>query len=268
MQTRTMKIPEKLFIGLFFIYLIVGIPLIFAQTENVNLITKSSAMQNVIFDGKWTFPTEWKISSVQIINYDDNAKIYLRTAHYEDFIYVMVNFASDEHVDKNMDKATICFDADNQGSSKMTKNDYCFTVTLGDKQGNTFQGGTDFVNNGYMKKIDNFEGFIAIAESSDENDRYNKNSHATYEFRIPIDAIGRSVTYGFFLSVFEANSNKFYTWPKDLRDDTFEIPPPDKWALILSPDKSIPEFPLAPFVMIIPMIMIIVISRIKINFFK
>ena len=44
------------------------------------------------------------------------------------------------------------------------------------------------------------------------------------------------------MSVFEANSNKFYTLPKYLRESTWEIPSPEKWAIIVSPDKSLPEF--------------------------
>ena len=168
----------------------------------------------------------------------------------------MINFDTDMYLDKNSDKATVCFDPDNQRSFKPTENNYCFTVTLGQNQGSTFRGGTDFENNGYMKKIENFDGFIAIANPSDENDRYNKNPHSTYEFRIPIDEIGRTDNYAFFLSVFEAKSHKFYTWPKDLRENVFEVPSPEKWAMIISPDKSLPEFPwntviLASFLIII-----------------
>jgi len=232
----------RLVLGLLF-FSAIGFTLSFAETdENIAVITKSAAMKDVVFDGRWTFPTEWKISAAEIIKYENNEKIYLRTSHYEDFIYVMINFETDIHVDKNSDKATICFDSENENNSKPTENTYCYTVALGQNQGSTFQGGTNFVNKGYMKQIEDFDGFIAIAKPSDENDRYNNNPHATYEFRIPIDQIGRTDNYRFFVSVFEANSDKFYTWPKDLREHTLEFPTMDKWGILVSPDKTLPEF--------------------------
>ncbi|KEQ57386.1 hypothetical protein SCCGRSA3_00117 [Marine Group I thaumarchaeote SCGC RSA3] len=234
---------KKWLTGITILFVLTIIPVSFAQTdENITVITKSDSMQEIIFDGKWTFPEEWKISAAEILKYENNEKFYLRTAHYENFIYVMINFETDIHVDKNSDKATICFDSENKKKSKPTESTYCYTVTLGQNQGSTFQGGTDLVNKGYMKQIENHDGFIAIAKPSDENDRYNKNSHATYEFRIPIDQIGRIDNYGFFVSVFEANSDKFYTWPKDLRENVLEFPSPEKWGTLVSPDKTLPEF--------------------------
>lgn len=232
----------KLVLGLLF-FTMIGFTLVYAETdEDIAVITKSSSMKDVIFDGRWTFPTEWKVSAAEIIKYENNEKIYLRTSHYEDFIYVMINFETDMHIDKNSDKATICFDSEDEKNSRPTENTYCFTIALGQNQGNTFQGGTDFINNGYMKQIENNGSFIAIAKPSDENDRYNKNPHATYEFRIPIEQVGRTDNYSFFVSVFEANSDKFYTWPKDLRGNILEFPSPEKWGMLVSPDKTLPEF--------------------------
>jgi len=229
--------------GIFFMLLLAISPAFAQEDYDMNKITKSVEMENVIFDGKWTFDTEWKISSSESIKYEDGKQIFLRTAHYEDYIYIMLNFVNDHSLDINSDKATICFDPDNKRELKPTENDFCFSVTLGKSTGQTFSGESDLINKGFLKRMDNFDGFIAIASPSDENDRYNKDPHSTYEFRIPIDEIGRTDNYGFFFSVFDANSNKFYTWPKDLRENVFDIPSPQEWGIIVSPDKSLPELP-------------------------
>lgn len=224
--------------------LLLTVPPVFAQDDyDMNKITKSTDMEDVIFDGKWTFGTEWKKSSSESIMYDDGKQIFLRTAHYEDYIYIMINFVNDHSLDINSDKATVCFDPNNKRELKPTENDFCFSVTLGKSTGQTFSGESNLVNKGFLKKVNNFEGFVAVADSSDENDRYNNIPHSTYEFKIPIDQIGRTDNYGFFFSVFEASSNKFYTWPKDIRENIFDFPSPQKWGIIVSPDKSLPELP-------------------------
>ena len=51
----------------------------FAHAQSIP-ITVSGAMNNVIFDGQWTFTEEWKQSSVDEI-ITESGKIYLRSAH-------------------------------------------------------------------------------------------------------------------------------------------------------------------------------------------
>ena len=53
------------------------------------LITKSFDINKIIFDGIWTFDTEWKHSSLEQIH-TKNGPIYIRTAHQDEFVYVMV----------------------------------------------------------------------------------------------------------------------------------------------------------------------------------
>ena len=93
--------------------------------------------------------------------------------------------------------------------------------------------------NGHFQKIPNPEDYIAIGNVSDENDRYSKIPHVSYEFRIPIDVLGRSDNYGFYMAVFEANSNVIYSWPTEVQQNRiFTIPSPSVWGEIISPDKS------------------------------
>jgi len=248
------------------LFLIISIPIVYAETEPI-MISESQEMKEVIFDGKWTFFTEWKPSSWNEISYDDGTKIHLRTAHHENFIYVLVDVVSDISNDKGMDKATICFDGLNNKSDFPDENDYCFTVALGNKNGSVFQGYSHLVLKGNMAKISNPEGYIAASSISDENDRYSSVPHSSYEFRIPIDMFGRSNNYGFFLSVYDSNLEKFYNWPSDLkRENFFSLPSPKFWGDLVSPDNSIPEFKW-PLATILPAIVAIILIT-KFNRFR
>ena len=37
------------------------------------------------------------------------------------------------------------------------------------------------------------------------------------EFQIPIELIERSDNYGFYVNLFDANSNVMYSWPEDIK---------------------------------------------------
>lgn len=175
------------------------------------LITYSSNIQNVIFDGKWTHQIEWKASSDNMFLYDnDETVIHLRTAHHENFIYVFVDPITDYTLDIKMDKSIICFDGKNNKNIIPDKDDYCFSVLLGDKKGKIQHG----LENSNYELVDNLD-FTAISSISDENDRYTKIQHPSYEFKIPIELLNRSDNYGFYLSVYDASLDKYYTWPKN-----------------------------------------------------
>ncbi len=203
------------------------------------LISISSHLHKVIFDGKWTFETEWKASSLDTIHYDDGSKIQLRTAHQDGYIYVFLDLVSDTIIDKGADNALICFDRNNDKTHIPGTDDYCFFTSLDRKNSFSYQGGGLIGLNGHFQKIPNPEGYVAKGSVSDENDRYSKIPHVSYEFRIPIDVLGRSDNYGFYISVYEANSNMIYSWPTEVHQSRiFTIPSPSVWGDIISPDKS------------------------------
>jgi len=218
-------------------------------------------MDQVIFDGKWTFPTEWKSSSENKYSYDDGMKIILRSAHQDDFLYFFVDVVNDLTLNKGMDKATICIDGENNKNKIADDNDLCFSTTLGNKQGIVFQGGSINAITGNFQKISNPEKFIGLSSSSDDNDRYSKTPHPSYEFKIPIDLIQRSDNYGFYLSVYDANSQTFYTWPyESQRENLLKIPSPSNWGDIISPDKSLPELNFPMIVLMISILTIIIVQ--------
>ena len=225
------------------------------------MITKSSDLNQVTFDGKWTHTTEWKRSSENLARYDQGT-VYLRTAHQGNFVYVFLDVAIDTHLDKETDKAIICFDTENDKTEFANSDDYCFIATLGKKTGSTLQGGSSLDTNDFQN-IQNPEGFIGIGAVSDENDRYSKIPHTSYEFRIPTDLIGRSDNYGYYVGVYDDFTNTTYSWPIEIVLDEFKIPSPKLWGEIISPDKSLPEFEWAIMAMLPAFILVIFITKLK-----
>jgi len=233
----------------------------FATSEPI-LITMAPTMENVIFDGKWTNYSEWKQSSHNPYTFDDGEiTIHLRTAHFGDYIYVFVDPVNDLTLDEKMDEATICLDGKNNKNEIHDTNDFCFSVLLGNNEGTVFQGITTDESTTSMQKIPNPSDFIAISSVSDENDRYTKTPHPSYEFKIPIELLERSDNYGFYVSVYDASLDKFYSWPENSTRENFSnIPPPSKWGDIISPDKSLPELNFPLIVLMISILTIIFVQ--------
>ena len=113
-----------------------------------------------------------------------------------------------------------------------------------------------------FKKISNTEGFIGAGTKSDQNDKYSKIPHSSYEFKIPLNLFERSDVYGFYVLVFDASTNQYYSWPTNISPDgVFDIPSPNKWGELVSPDKSIPEFNFPLLVMIPSLFLVIYFTR-------
>lgn len=238
-------------------------PIVFTQSDRI-LITLSDTMDQINFDGKWSFVTEWKRTGQDLF---DDGNIVLRTAHQGDFIYVFIDNLSDITIDKKSDYAIICFDGKNEKSSLPDDNDYCFMGTVGNKNGITYNGNSSLTFNDSFREIPNDPEFVAVGEESDNNDRYSEVIHSSYEFKIPIKLIGRESYYGFYFSTYDSEQQKIFHWPESINSDkSYYIPSPSKWGELISPDKSLPEFPLSLSIFIITMIIILGISSIKFNF--
>ena len=245
---------------LFTIIILILTPITNVFAEPI-MITKSGDLDHVTFDGIWTHAKEWKQSSLNSIATDQGI-IYLRTAHQGNFVYVFLDVILDTHLDKEADKAVICFDTEDDKNEFADSNDYCFTAILGENVGSTLQGESSLVANNF-RNIPNVEGFIGIGAVSDENDRYSLTPHASYEFRIPTDLIGRSDNYGYYVGIYDDFTKTTYSWPSEVVLDEFKIPSPKLWGEIISPDKSLPEFDLPFLALVSSMVLILVITRIK-----
>lgn len=237
--------------------------------EEPILISISSNLDQVIFDGKWTNSDEWKKSSYNRLYFDDGAEIHLRTAHQENFIYVQINFASDMTINKGSDSAIICFDTKNDKTVIPQSDDYCFSTTLGRKNSFTYQGNHIPAINGFFTKIPNDKNFVAVGAASDKHDRYNKTPHASYEFKIPLDVLGRSNNYGFYISVFDAHTQNHYSWPYNIeKQSMLSISSPSQWGDLVSPDRSLPELNFSIFFTLFFPLLIVFSIIAKFNLFK
>ncbi len=105
----------------------------------------------------------------------------------------------------------------------------------------------------------NHKDLIAVGGTSDENDRYTPVPHPTYEFRIPIELLERTNTYGIYLQVFDHSNATTYSWPSEIDSNDY-IPSPAKWGIIYSPDKSLPEYDLPILVLLLGTFSIILFS--------
>ena len=210
--------------------------------EGVNeiFISKTTAPFPVI-DGKWTIGGEWGRSTERLFAYEDEAKIAIRVAHERENIYFMLDMVSDTTIDSGKDKAVICFDTEVNGGDRPDIDDYCF-VTVLDGSFTTYKGGGSTSN--ALSAIDNPSGVEMKAGVSDAFDRYSKIPHLAYELKVPIESLKRTDVLGFYAAVFDSNTTTTYSWPISLsHGDDIEIKKPGEWGKLISPDKSIPEFP-------------------------
>jgi hypothetical protein len=231
-----------------------------ASAEEPIMITYSDAMNKVIFDGKWTFYSEWKESSLNTISYNDGTLINLRTAHQGDYIYLLIDEVSKTSFAKKGDMAIICL-AKYDNKSKIANHSYCFGNAFDEKTGFTINDTSQLETSSFVR-ANNQSGFIGISSMSDENDRYSAIPHASYEFRIPTEVVGRYDMYNFYMAVYNTHSNKTHSWPENLDSQgSLKIPSTDKWGQIISPDKSLPELSVPSFTLLISIILLIYFSR-------
>ncbi len=251
--------------------LVVGFILCIVITPNIAfaeqiLTTLRDDADNTIFDGKWTFLQEWKSTSEDIVEYDDGTKFVIKTGHDYENLYVLIDFITDTSFDKSADRGIVCFDTKMNRGSIPDKDDYCFSVVLGSQRAITLQGGHFLAQKGYWIRTENHPNLIAVGNISDKNDRYTSIPHSTYEFKIPLEAIGRSDMYGFYVGVYDVKSHKEYSWPKYIANERYPyVSAPDKWGELISPDKSIPEFNLPILLVTLAFLPMILLTRLKIG---
>lgn len=234
------------YLSIFLLIPIIIMPSVVFADESIP-ITYSGAMTDVIFDGRWSFETEWKQSSLNTYAFTNDQVIILRSAHQGDFVYLFIDAINDYTLDNNLDSAIVCFDTNNDKTDYPNEDDYCFTAILGDDMGRVYRGDVAIQN---FTQISAPEGFTGVGAISDNNDRYSLIPHTGYEFKIPTEIIGRKQVYGFYFAVYDANSQKYYSYPQNATADTI-IVSPALWGEIYSPDKSLPEFSL-PLLLLLP----------------
>ncbi|TLX66012.1 MAG: hypothetical protein E6L02_06460 [Thaumarchaeota archaeon] len=176
---------------------------------------------------------EWKRTS-----YNEAAGgLVIRTGHDYNNLYVLLDFIPQHKFSKYSDYGIICMVANPSKERYPQKDDYCFLITLGSKNPITLQGGSSLGEN---------------------------NPHTSYEFKIPIEIVGRSDKYGFYAAVYDINANRVYSWPEITTEKNFpDIPSSTNWGELISPDKSLPEFQWPLLVLVSAIFTIIYLTRRK-----
>jgi len=256
---------EKVFfiIILFTLTVVISMNQQFSFANEQTVITKSFTMNKVVFDGKWTELREWK-ETAWIPLYGSRTDVNIRIAHQDNFIYIMLNVALDDTINKGKDKAIVCFDGQNDKTQIPNENDFCFISTLGRSSGVVLQGGSPLKSTYHFRNIPAPDDFIAISSSSGAADRYTGVPHPSYEYKIPIELFGKENIYGFYVGIYDSHEKKLHTWPTNVQvNNTLKVPSPSVWGEIISPDKSIPEFPMSILILVPAFLIIISINFIK-----
>jgi hypothetical protein len=224
--------------------------------------TLRGGVDSIVWDGKWTFLQEWKPTSEDILQFNDGNELAVKTGHDRENLYVFLDFVTEHQFKKFSDYGIICMVANKTTESSPQKDDYCFLAVLGSHNPLTFHGGGYLALTNYFMRIENDPDLIGVGGVSDEHDRYSTISHASYEFKIPIKVVGRSDMYGFYAAMYDAQTGKTYSWPQNVTNNSFPtVPPPSKWGDLISPDKSLPEYPYPLIMMSLCTITIIFISK-------
>ena len=233
--TKTQKSTLQTVLGIFALCIVTLFSNLAFADEPIK-ITISNTFDDVIFDGKWSFPHEWKASSLDKFRFDGDDLI-LRTAHQDNNLYIMINVLGDITYDHIADRAILCLDGGD--ISKMAdETDWCYVAKRGSKNGTTLNGGSPTYRTSHFSIEKNHPDFIAVWGTSAETDRYLTTPHAVYEFQIPIEQIGFEDEYGFFIQVFDGKN--VMTYPTEHSGKYPQmIPSPEKWGLLISPDHSI-----------------------------
>jgi len=217
-----------------------ALELSFAKNDEILVIPKGIKPAEI--DGMWSTKTEWiDASETKIV--ENQSTAYLRAKYDELFVYILVDFVSDQGLDKSGDLTVTCFDTRSNGGNFPLSDDYCFyrVTRTGEDMNGIIQGnGTEWVILQEAESWDPYDNkFDAAVAYSQMNDPYDSNNnHVIYEFRIPIDTYGLSEMMKFYVYVNDAYSNEFVEWPTNAGGKQLKLivknvlPPPNKWGVL------------------------------------
>jgi len=222
-------------------------------------ITFSEQTNEIILDGIWTDRTEWKTSSEDVIIIDDDNRFAIRSAHDRNNIFLLIDFITDQKI-SNSDKMILCIGPANLDSEINVK-EYCFTLKFNSNNLNIIELQKNEQKINYVE-VKNELDVEAKSGVSNLHNRYSKIPHTSYELKIPVDKIGRDNVYNFYLKLYDADTNRYFTWPNNMEKDNSDIPLIEKWGKLVSPDKTIPEFGIPMTILMITITSIIISTKI------
>ena len=79
-------------------------------------IVFTTNLDDVVFDGIWSYETEWKPGSVTKVK-TENSNFVIKYAHDYENLLIFISVLSDSTPSKISDKAIICIDSKNDGGN-------------------------------------------------------------------------------------------------------------------------------------------------------
>lgn len=188
-------------------------------------------------DGAWTTPTEWQVASENVISNENNWTAYLRIEHNGTYLFVLIDFISDQS-NSSSNNAWIYFDTKDDGGTLPQTDDYSFDST-GFRQINGSAAPPQWVN------ITPPAGAVMAKGFSHLNDPYdNTTDHEIYEFRVPCSFLGGGHIYGFYAVVMDSSTYTILHWPVASADPS----DPNLWGDIYSGTQFVPELSLSSII--------------------
>ena len=257
----TRNIPKVVLLFSFPILALLPSTLVTSIAQNDEIVVPK-ATRPADIDGMWSTRTEWTDASETVIM-QNNLTAYLRAKYDETFVYILIDFISDQGLERSSDLAIVCFDTKNNGGNAPMSDDYCFyrITRAGDDLDGIIQGnGMEWIILQEAETWDPYdEKFDAAVAYSQMNDPYDStNKHVIYEFRIPIESYYLAEMMKFYIYANDAYNDEFVQWPTNAGGKQFRsivkdvLPAPNKWGSLhlkfYTPEGMRDERPKSPIV--------------------
>ena len=241
-------ITASMFIGIISLF-----PISYAIEDNDNddsSIKVSFAEIKPTIDGKFTSDAEWMDANV--INFNSNEhEFYLLTKQNRDFVYMMfdgVDFKTDPKSDDLSVgyQIVLCFDGDNDKSSKRGLGDFCHNSIIYHEFGKNTRGQNapiKFDLDGQSSHLDLVGDFKAGWNYGGQNDPFEESNHLTFEIQVPRILFESLGDVGFTFQMYTDSSVTDViqlvdgvSWPLDAEKKI-----PSTWATLILPEIKCPE---------------------------
>ena len=195
------------------------------------------AIKATQIDGMWSTKTEWTdASETKIV--ENRLTAYLRAKYDERFVYILIDFISDQSLERSGDWAVVCFDTKGDDSNTPLADDYCFyrATRAGEFRSGIMQGN----GKGWtiIEEAEVIDEFKARMRYSHLNDPYeSKNNHVSYELKIPIGSKALDEKMRFYVYANDGYYNNFVEWPTNAGGKQFAISFPTIKDVLAGPNN-------------------------------
>ncbi len=227
----------------------VGISLIPTVYADGNFIKMPYAEIEPIIDGKYTLESEWndaKLTKFQSNGHD----FYMQTKQDDNFVYLFfdgVDFQADPTDNSTSVRYQVlsCFDVNADKADKKQPDDFCLIQTVYNEFGKlvrTENAELKYTSEGESLDKSMVHDYEAMWAFGNDNDKFEKSNHLSYEIKIPKESVMSKDRFGFNFRMFFGSASDDLVqlsdgviWPPESDKDN-----PSTWGT-LSMTKQIPS---------------------------